>query len=322
MDEELENLLDDLEKGITYDEIKESYQLNRSQARSTLNELKENYNLQEKTINDYGKKLFYLEKEPESIYNLEGAPKMSIVSDTHLGSTAEQLENLEHAYDIIKDRDVDLILHAGDISDGCDIYRGHPKHKKAEASGWWRLIDYVLENYPESEIPTHFIDGNHDRALFNKIGKHFGEELSKERDDLIFLGDSYAELYLEDLDLDIQLVHPSGGVPYTLGYRGQTWLRDKPDESKADLTIFGHLHKLLNAKTEGSEILYAGAFQGETDYLERKGIKPQSGFWIVEFEKNEGISSFKTERIEFPMEETEKKIISLDRVPGKDEETD
>lgn len=297
---------------MTYDDFEEQYDLNRDQARGQIQELQaEGVPITEDTVDQYGTKMYSVTEDVNDEFkwiNEDGHYNFAIISDTHLGSSGEQLDSLNKMYDRIEEEDIDVVFHAGDISDGTvknngrGVYRGHSNHLKPEAIGWDRLTDYVAENYPERDgVDTMFISGNHDHQLFKNTGIRFGEQLEDRRDDLHWIGDSYANIDLGDIDMD--LVHPSGGAPYTLGYRAQTWLRDKPDEEKADITVFGHLHQFLNAETEGSQVLYAGAWQGSTPFLERKGIKPKAGGWLIDMEvEDEDIRSFKTDRVMFPLE--------------------
>lgn len=308
----MDEIIDDLKEGLTYDDLTENYDLSRSQARSQIDDLKDQgYSIQEKTVNKHGKKMFILEHEPKE-YTLETEGTLGFASDTHLGSKAEQLKSLHKYYDEIEDKDINIVFHAGDLSDGCYVYRGQRHEKKPEAIGWARLLDYVEENYPEREgVTTFVIEGNHDRKFYQQNGLFFTEEIAKRRDDIEFLGDGFAEVELEDLDMDIQLVHPRGGVPYTLGYRAQDWMREKSEEDKPDFAELGHIHKFLEGKTEGVDFVYGGCFQGETEYTQTKGIKPRAGAWIIKFEKENGQKIISPTRIEYPLEQKDKKIISL-----------
>lgn len=297
---------------MTYNDFEEKYDMSRDKARGKVQDLQaEGVPIAEETIDQYGTKMYRVTEDVQDEFkwiNEDGNYNFAIISDTHLGSDGEQLDSLNKMYDRIEDEDIDVVFHAGDISDGTvknngrGMYRGHSNHLKPEAIGWDRLTDYVAENYPERDgVDTMFISGNHDHQLFKSTGIRFGKQLEDRREDLHWIGDSYANVDLGEVDMD--LVHPSGGTPYTLGYRAQTWLRDKPDEEKADITVFGHLHQFLNAETEGSQVLYAGAWQGSTPFLERKGIKPKAGGWIIDMEvEDEEIRSFKTDRVMYPLE--------------------
>lgn len=297
---------------MTYKDFEEQYDMGRDKARGKVQDLQaEGVPIAEETLDQYGTKMYRVTDEVQDEFrwiNEDGNYNFAIISDTHLGSDGEQLDSLNKMYDRIEDEDIDIVFHAGDISDGTvknngrGVYRGHSNHLKPEAIGWDRLTNYVAENYPErGGVDTLFISGNHDHQLFKNTGIRFGKQLEDKRDDLHWLGDSYANIDLGEVDMD--LVHPSGGTPYTLGYRAQTWLRDKPDEEKADITVFGHLHQFLNAETEGSQVLYAGAWQAATPFLNRKGIKPKAGGWIIDMEvEDEEIRSWKTDRVMYPIE--------------------
>jgi len=306
--DEFFKLLGDFKDGITRSELNNKYNINDEKVDKFIDKLREKgHDIQHEGAD--GEEIYYLSAEVPNKFSIgsEGEKvKFGIVSDTHLGSEAEQMKSLEKYYDKLQEEDVDIVLHAGDISDGIGVYRGQIQHKKDGTRTWSDLIDYVAENYPQREgIHTFFIEGNHDAKMFDKTGIHLGEELERRRDDLHYIGDNYANLDLGGLNIDI--VHPSGGQPYTLGYRAQTWLRDKPSSEIADVTIFGHLHQFLDAESEGSQVIYAGAFQGSTPYLNKKGIKPKAGGWIVEAELSENdedqIESWIAQRIQFSLED-------------------
>lgn len=305
-----EDIARELSEGATDNDINQLIdkhdELEYEQSEEYILDLMENgYDIKEETAGD--QPIYFLDGSKQSKIGWKkenGVYRIGVVSDTHLGSKAEQLNRLKSFYEEVKKNDIDNVLHAGDISDGCSIYRGHKQEKVPEAIGWGRLVDYVAEKYPEDDsIDTFFLEGNHDHKMYKKTGLRLGEQVDSKRNDLHYIGDSYARIELDE-DVDVDLVHPSGGVPYTMSYRAQTWLRNKDDSDKADVTIFGHLHQFMNAHVEGSEVLYAGAFQGSTTYLERKGhVKPNAGGWIVEFAVEDGeIEKWITNKIQYPLE--------------------
>lgn len=317
MDDDLPNgIINDLRDGMTYDDFEDEYDMSQDKAREAVEELRSHgVDISEQTVDQYGKKLYIIEEDNvDDQYTWEredGEYKFAVISDTHLGSDAEHLEELNDFYDRVVEEDINVVFHAGDISDGDDVYRGHSQHKVPEAIGWGRLEDYVVENYPERDgVVTAFIEGNHDRKLYKDTGVRFGEQIAERREDLELIGDCFADVTLdEEHDVNMQLVHPSGGVPYTPGYRAMTWLRDRDDEDKADITVFGHLHKFINAHVEGSEALYGGAWQGETPYLQRKGIKPEVGGWIIEMELEDGdIRSWQTDRVQYDIRQDDSDV--------------
>lgn len=61
--------------------------------------------------------------------------RIGVVSDTHLCSNEEALDELHCAYDIFKREGITTVLHAGDIVTGRGIYRGQEAETKGERAG-------------------------------------------------------------------------------------------------------------------------------------------------------------------------------------------
>lgn len=276
--------------GVTYDDLEEEYGIKKDSGRRLLQKLRENgHRIDFKETNKEGKRLFFIPQEEDKRYKAgdgDGVYRIAIISDTHLGSQAEHLDELHDFYDRAQNRNVDFVLHAGDISDGWKIYRGHINEIRGEAAGWDRLTEYVLRNYPERKgLDTLFITGNHDHKLHRRSGIYFGERIDNRRDDLHWLGDSQASVVLDaENNIDIELIHPSGGQPYTVGYRLQTLYRERGLDNRPTIAVVGHLHGSIYAKTEGVFGLYAGCWKGTTTYGKRKGHESTIGGWIVEIE--------------------------------------
>jgi predicted phosphodiesterase len=284
-------LPDELKKGgLTYDQIEEQYGIKNDAARRLLQRLREQgYRVDFKETDSNGKRLFFIPNEQDKRFKAgagDGVYEIAIISDTHLGSKAEHLEELHDFYDRAQDRGVDFVLHAGDIGDGWKVHRGHINEIKGEAAGWDRLTQYIVENYPKREgLDTLFISGNHDHKLHRRTGLYFGERIDNKREDLHWLGDSQARVVLDpENDIDIELIHPSGGQPYTVGYRLQTLYRERSLDNRPTIAAVGHLHGSIYAETEGVFGLYAGAWKGTTTWGKRKGFQTTIGGWIVEIE--------------------------------------
>jgi len=255
--------------------------------------------------------VYYIPDEIDKSYTVsqDGQTiEIALISDTHLGSSAEHLEELHDFYDECRDRGITDVFHCGDISDGFKVYQGHLNELKDSAIGWGRLRDYVVENYPQRDgITTHFIEGNHDNKYFNRNSIHFGRLIANERPDLHYLGNSQATVYLdESREIDLELIHPSGGKPYTTGYRLQTLYRERNMEDRPTLAGVGHLHGSMYAETEGVMGLYAGAWKGTTTYGKRKGHQAKIGGWILEITiENNRVSEFVPHWIGYEENESE-----------------
>jgi len=180
---------------------------------------------------------------------------------------------------------VDTVFHAGDITDGWEVHQNQVNELEAEAIGWQRLREYTVEHYPKRPgMDTLFISGNHDRKLWRRQGVRLGKQLDNRRDDLHWLGDSMARLVFGTGPdaVDLELIHPSGGQPYTLGYRAQTLYREQPTDMRPDIAAIGHLHGRLQAASEGVEAFYAGCWKDLTTYGKRKGHAAEIGGFDVE----------------------------------------
>lgn len=281
-------------EGATYYDIMDDHGVCRQTAQQVMEDLQEaGYRLEFKEVNASGKRLWYIPDDREQEYTAgdgDGVYVFGLISDTHLGSQAEHLDELHDYYDRLVDRGIDTVYHAGDITDGWKVHKGHINVLKGDATGWSRLLDYVTDVYPQRDgVDTFFIEGNHDRKYHRRNGLHLGELIDQRRDDLHYCGDSQARfLFDPDNDVDLELIHPSGGKPYTAGYRLQTLYRERPADERPALAGVGHLHGSMYAKTEGVVGFYTGCWKGLTTYGKRKGHNSEIGGWIVEIEVEDG----------------------------------
>jgi len=261
-------------------------------------------------MGDESDPVYHIPTEWDQQYALDDGHELTfaLISDTHLGSAAEHLDELHDFYDRCADRGITDVFHCGDISDGWKVHPGHLNEIKPEAAGWQRLREYVVSNYPQrAGITTHFIEGNHDNKFFNRNNIHFGRMLGDRRADLNYLGNSQATIHLSrEHDITLELIHPSGGKPYTTGYRLQTLYRERNMEDRPTIGGVGHLHGSMYAETEGVKGLYAGAWKGTTTYGKRKGHQAKIGGWILDVTISDGaITEFIPKWQGYPERETD-----------------
>lgn len=280
--------------GLTASDFSEKYDISKSSALDLLDRLAEDgHAVEYKEADQYGTKLWYIPEDRDKTYRAgrgDGVYRFALIGDTHLGSSSEHLWELHDFYDRLQEEGVSHVYHAGDITDGWEVHKGHINEVKGEAAGWDRLLQYTVENYPQRDgIDTFFIEGNHDRKYHRRNGLHFGELISRRRDDLHYCGDSQATfVFDEENDLDLELIHPSGGKPYTQGYRAQTLYRERPPSERPTIAGIGHLHGKLYANAEDVEAFYVGCWKGLTTWGKRKGHDSEIGGWILEIEIEDG----------------------------------
>lgn len=206
--------------------------------------------------------------------------RFGVIADTHLCSKYCRIDLLNEFYDIIAAEGIDTVFHAGDLVDGEGVYRGHAY--ELEVIGSDAQVDYAVKNYPRRKgVTTKFITGNHDLSYFKNQGQDVGVAIAEKRPDMVYLGQLQAFVKLTDT-LTIQLLHPDGGLPYSISYRPQKIIEGIFGGKKPNLLIIGHLHQALYLFERNIHCLLAGSWQDQTPYLTRKGIWPKLSGWIVE----------------------------------------
>ena len=266
----------------TYKEIAKLLNIKKSKARREIQKLKENgYSV----ISEYtrkGKLVHYLQTDPiesEDFIYIQKPKKIGIVSDTHLGSKYCALKKLKEFYKILEDEGVDVIIHAGDLTDGNGrVYKG--QLNEVYVYGFDDMLDYVVNEYPESSVKTMLISGNHDDSFLKSEGANIVKMICEQRDDLQYLGSIAARLKDYDNDFLIEVVHSKGQTPYARSYKAQKQLEQMVE--KPDLSIRGHLQTSMFLPYLESNVFEAGCFQEQTPFLKRMGLYPQVGGWIVE----------------------------------------
>lgn len=293
--------------GLTYEDIEARFGWNKKKAKTVLDKMSASgWAIEFRTIDKHGTRQWHIADERDKTFQIgdgDGVYRFGLISDTHLGSETTHLQDLHDFYDILHDRGVDTVLHAGDITDGWEVHQNQVNELKANAIGWNRLRKYTIENYPKRPgMDTLFISGNHDRKLWRRQGIRLGKQLGKRREDLHWLGDSMARLVFDpENNVDLELIHPSGGQPYTLGYRAQTLYREQPTDMRPDMAAIGHLHGRMTASSEGVRSWYAGCWKDLTTYGKRKGHAAEIGGYDVRLTVEDGrIKSLANEFIEYP----------------------
>jgi len=156
---------------------------------------------------------FYLQKGPmmsNQVYNVDlndGEYLLGVYGDTHVGDKGYDHNAHLKYYDMLDDRGVELVLHAGDLITGVSVYNNQHVdlniHTKMEQAEWY------VDNCPElSKGETLIIDGNHDTKNMEKSfspGYFIGDRKSNHR----YLGQIAADVRLSS-NLTARLIHLRG----------------------------------------------------------------------------------------------------------------
>lgn len=208
--------------------------------------------------------------------------RFAVISDTHLGSKAENPDAIETAYEIIVREGIRTVYHVGDLVDGYGIY----KLQNAEVSlhTFEDQRDHAVAVYPRREgVTTFIISGNHDlEGDFGRAGADPVAAVCNVRDDMEHLGRYSAWVELPN-GATMHLLHPMGGAAYAASYRPQKIVEGYDLGEKPSVLLIGHWHRYLHMPIRGVQVMLAGTFQGPTTYSVRKAFgAPAFGFTIVE----------------------------------------
>ena len=207
--------------------------------------------------------------------------RFAVISCTQLGSKYQQITHLRNFYRLIQDQGIKLVLHAGDVVEGMDVYSG--QEYELFLHGAKAQADYVIEHYPRMENggKTLMIAGNHDYSFMQKAGMDIVQEIAQSRDDIEYLG-AYGA-YPETDYLRIYLQHGGGGGAYARSYKLQKNIEQMAPEAKPDLYFLGHYHTtamLWGYRNVSAMML--GCFQSQTPFERRHGLYPEIGGFIVD----------------------------------------
>lgn len=204
--------------------------------------------------------------------------RFGIVSDTHLCSIHERLDELHTFYEICRKEGIQYVLHSGDLIDGSGLYTG--QENEIHTFGLKRQAQYVVDRYPKVDgIETIFVTGNHDLVYYKNAGADVGECITEKRPDMRYVGRDKADIELGGIR--IQLLHPGGATAYADSYHLQRTISSFEGGSKPQILICGHYHRSLYLFSRNIHGFLGGTFQGQTVFQLRKRISPVVGGWTV-----------------------------------------
>jgi len=204
-----------------------------------------------------------------------------VISDTHMSSKHERVDALEQMYDVFEKEGITTVFHAGDISDGVDVYRGH--HNELKHHNQSDQIQYVVDNYPKRDgIQTYFITGNHDLRAFERGGADPGKQIATARKDLSYLGQMSARVQLPGDDVELELLHPAGGSSYALSYKAQRDINNRSPQDIPDVLVYGHYHTSFYMHYRNLDFLQAPSFKENGQFETRLGLHSTIGGWLVD----------------------------------------
>ena len=204
--------------------------------------------------------------------------KLLLISDTHLGSKYDRLDILRYLYRKAEEIGVNYVLHSGDLTEGVS---GRPQqlYELRECS-YTGQRDYVVKNYPKSDIPTYIIAGNHDLWWIKKCGSDIVKDICDRREDLHYLGSDCEDLRIGKLR--IRLYHGNGGSAYAKSYKLQKYLDSIPPEERPHILQTGHLHNAFFMKQGNTYCFQTSCLQDLTPYERSMGFSNDKSCWWLD----------------------------------------
>ena len=204
--------------------------------------------------------------------------KLLLISDTHLCSKYDRLDILRYLYEKAGDKGIQYVLHSGDFTDGKS---NRPEHiyqlKEASYQG---QVDYCVEKYPKADgIQTFVISGNHDDWWAKSNGSEILVPISRERDDITYLGPDVADLKIGKLK--IRLFHGIGGLAYAKSYKIQKYLDTIPINEKPDILQTGHIHQAFYYKQDKTHCFQTSCLEDQTPFCRSLGLANDKSVWWV-----------------------------------------
>lgn len=208
--------------------------------------------------------------------------RFGVVSDVHLGSDHERVDELHAAYDMLAELGITTVLNPGDLVCGRGIFPGQDRviHKHTYEA----QVDYATAAYPVRDgITTYIIGGNHDlEGNFGRIGADPVAAVCNRRDDMVHLGAYEATVELEQ-GTRIYMLHPKGGSSYALSYKPQKLIESMEGGTKPNVLLLGHYHRRGSFEWRNVQALLCGTFEGGGELGVRVGLgEPAVGFHVVE----------------------------------------
>jgi len=204
--------------------------------------------------------------------------KWGIIADQHICSTHEQLDLLHEFYKIAEEEKVKGVIAAGDFTAGNGtVYKGQMQDLKI--IGEDKQINYACSVYPQTNLITYTISGNHDLDLYKQCGSDILQKICDKREDIVYLGKMNATLEQDGLRFMVR--HGEGGLGAIRSYKPQRILDTTRPEDICDVSVIGHYHVQLDMPYRNSIVILPACFEAQSEYLSRKGLMPDVGGCIL-----------------------------------------
>ena len=226
--------------------------------------------------------------------------KIGVITDTHLGSIYSEPSLIYDAFEMFDQSDVDMVVHAGDVTEGMSNRAGHVY--ELSHIGYTAQKKHAIEVLSQwKKTPFYMIDGNHDRWFIKNTGAYIVEAICEAIPNAEYLGSDEGAIWLDqNQEIECRLWHGEDGNSYAISYRLQKLVESFSGGTKPNVLIAGHVHKQGNFMIRNVQCFSAGCMQTQSKWMRSKKIAAHTGFWILNLKiYNGGVSRVVSEWFPF-----------------------
>jgi predicted phosphodiesterase len=214
--------------------------------------------------------------------------KIGFMTDSHMGSIYYKPEFMKAAFEQFDKENVNIILHAGDLSDGMsgrpgDVY-------ELTHLGFSQQRDYCIEQLRPWNKPIYIISGNHDLYHWKNSGALIVDDVCKSLSNATYLGDHEGDIHINGLW--IKLWHGADGASYAHSYRGQKIIESLSGGDKPHILLMGHDHKSMYFQERNVQAVAGGCMSLQSKWMRSKRLGAYTGFWIISVASNKNGLAF------------------------------
>ena len=275
-------------KGANREKLCEQLGISNRVLTAAIEELRENGLQVEESKNQLHVNRLVLPQEE----NLHEAPwqgdkviRFGLCGDIQLNSKYTQITHANTLYDHYKSEGINVVYNTGDLDEGEQMRPGH--QYECYTQGADDHVKEIIKNYPRRDgIKTYFITGNHDHSLIKRAGFDLGVPVAEKREDMVYLGQSWATVNLTP-KCTLELRHPLDGTAYAYSYKMQKMADAMSGGEKPNILAVGHYHKVEYLFYRNIHIFQTGCLQAQTPWMRGKQLSAHMGGWIIEVHVDE-----------------------------------
>jgi transcriptional regulator with XRE-family HTH domain/UDP-2,3-diacylglucosamine pyrophosphatase LpxH len=222
--------------------------------------------------------------EHEAPWKGDQTIRFGLCGDKHFNSKYTQITHMHELYDIYQREGITTVYDPGDLDEGEKMRKGH--QYECYNQGADDHVKEIVKNHPRRPgMKTYFTTGNHDLSLVKLSGMDIGQAIAEKRDDMVYLGQSWATVKLTP-NCILELRHPEDATAYAISYKTQQMINAMHGGEKPNIMAIGHYHKAEYLFYRNVHAFQVGTLQGQSNWMRNKGIAAMVGGWIVEVDVN------------------------------------